>query len=82
MGKYGGTTPTEFGLSLNSICVNDSYCATGSDDGILRLWPLDFSTVFLEAGKCTNIITEDQGSAGQSSKDQTYIHRKICNGRR
>ncbi|XP_068672849.1 WD repeat-containing protein 90-like isoform X2 [Montipora foliosa] len=49
VGKYGGTTPTEFGLSLNSICVNDSYCATGSDDGILRLWPLDFSTVFLEA---------------------------------
>lgn len=51
VGKYGGTTPTEFGLGINSLCVNESFCATGSDDGILRLWPLDFSTVFLEAGK-------------------------------
>ncbi|CAH3162897.1 unnamed protein product [Porites lobata] len=49
VGKYGGTTPTEFGLGINSLCVNESFCATGSDDGILRLWPLDFSTVFLEA---------------------------------
>lgn len=47
--KYGGTTPTEFGIRLNSLCVNESFCATGSDDGFLRLWPLDFSTVFLEA---------------------------------
>lgn len=48
--KYGGTMLTEFGIRLNSLCVNDSFCATGSDDGFLRLWPLDFSTVFLEAG--------------------------------
>ena len=51
VGKYGGTTPTEFGIRLNSLYVNESFCATGSDDGFLRLWPLDFSTVFLEAGK-------------------------------
>ena len=50
VGKYGGTTPTEFGIGVNSLCVNESFCATGSDDGYLRLWPLDFSTVFLEAG--------------------------------
>ena len=49
--KYGGTTLNEFGIRLNSLCVNDSFCATGSDDGFLRLWPLDFSTVFLEAGQ-------------------------------
>ena len=55
VGKYGGTTPTEFGLGINSLCVNESFCATGSDDGILRLWPLDFSTVFLEAGNNINV---------------------------
>ncbi|XP_013926589.1 PREDICTED: WD repeat-containing protein 90-like [Thamnophis sirtalis] len=37
------------GISLNSICFSSSFCATASDDGYLRLWPLDFSEVFLEA---------------------------------
>ncbi|XP_065191135.1 WD repeat-containing protein 90-like isoform X2 [Sycon ciliatum] len=32
-----------------SICVNQAFAATGSADGFLRLWPLDFSHVFLEA---------------------------------
>ncbi|KAF3853462.1 hypothetical protein F7725_014150, partial [Dissostichus mawsoni] len=31
------------------ISVSSSFCATGSEDGFLRLWPLDFSAVFLEA---------------------------------
>ncbi|XP_048351372.1 WD repeat-containing protein 90 [Sphaerodactylus townsendi] len=37
------------GIALNSICLSSSFCATASDDGYLRLWPLDFSEVFLEA---------------------------------
>ncbi|XP_067859383.1 WD repeat-containing protein 90 isoform X3 [Heptranchias perlo] len=37
------------GIAINSISVSAAFCATGSDDGYLRLWPLDFSTVFLEA---------------------------------
>ncbi|XP_068614509.1 WD repeat-containing protein 90-like [Brachionichthys hirsutus] len=37
------------GIAINSISVSSSICCTGSDDGFLRLWPLDFSTVFLEA---------------------------------
>ena len=65
VGKYGGTTLTEFGLRLNSLSVNDSFCATGSDDGILRLWPLDFSTVFLEAGKQIDLHV-DKGSCTES----------------
>ena len=60
VGKYGGTTPTEFGIRLNSLYVNESFCATGSDDGFLRLWPLDFSTVFLEAGKYHVLNTKFQ----------------------
>ncbi|XP_075890586.1 WD repeat-containing protein 90 [Nelusetta ayraudi] len=36
-------------IAINSICVSSSFCCTGSEDGFLRLWPLDFSAVFLEA---------------------------------
>ncbi|XP_069761479.1 WD repeat-containing protein 90 isoform X2 [Narcine bancroftii] len=37
------------GIAINSISISAALCATGSDDGYLRLWPLDFSTVYLEA---------------------------------
>ncbi|XP_054849422.1 WD repeat-containing protein 90 isoform X2 [Eublepharis macularius] len=37
------------GIALNGICLSSSFCATASEDGYLRLWPLDFSEVFLEA---------------------------------
>lgn len=40
---------TGSGIAINSISISAAFCATGSDDGYLRLWPLDFSTVFLEA---------------------------------
>uniref|UniRef100_A0A3Q3VM96 Uncharacterized protein n=1 Tax=Mola mola TaxID=94237 RepID=A0A3Q3VM96_MOLML len=44
--KWALNTP---GIAINSISVCPSFCCTGSEDGFLRLWPLDFSTVFLEA---------------------------------
>ncbi|MED6241311.1 hypothetical protein ATANTOWER_008505 [Ataeniobius toweri] len=37
------------GVAINSISVSPSFCATGSEDGFLRLWTLDFSAVILEA---------------------------------
>ncbi|XP_018426891.1 PREDICTED: WD repeat-containing protein 90 [Nanorana parkeri] len=37
------------GIAINSLSISSTYCATGSEDGYLRLWPLDFSGVFLEA---------------------------------
>ncbi|XP_020567837.1 WD repeat-containing protein 90 isoform X2 [Oryzias latipes] len=37
------------GIAINSISVSSSFCATGCEDGFMRLWPLDFSAVFLEA---------------------------------
>ncbi|XP_061562423.1 WD repeat-containing protein 90 isoform X2 [Phycodurus eques] len=37
------------GIAINSLSVCSTFCATGSEDGFLRLWPLDFSNVFLEA---------------------------------
>ncbi|XP_060777132.1 WD repeat-containing protein 90 isoform X2 [Neoarius graeffei] len=43
------TLNTGPGIAVNSISVCSAFCATGSEDGFLRLWPLDFSSVFLEA---------------------------------
>ncbi|XP_041829959.1 WD repeat-containing protein 90 isoform X2 [Melanotaenia boesemani] len=43
------TFSTGPGIAINSISVSSSFCATGSEDGFLRLWPLDFSAIILEA---------------------------------
>ena len=48
-------SPTGVGIAINCMSVNQSFCVTGSEDGYLRLWPLDFSNVFLEAGTCLNL---------------------------
>ncbi|NWX47799.1 WDR90 protein, partial [Steatornis caripensis] len=37
------------GIAINSISVSSAFCATGSEDGYVRLWPLNFSAVVLEA---------------------------------
>lgn len=39
------------GISISSLSVSQARCAVGSEDGYLRLWPLDFSSVLLEAGR-------------------------------
>ena len=43
------------GIAINSMCVNEAFCVTGSDDGFLRLWPLDFKHVYLEAGRFRDV---------------------------
>ncbi|XP_045400730.1 WD repeat-containing protein 90 [Lemur catta] len=37
------------GVTISSLSVSPTLCAVGSEDGSLRLWPLDFSSVLLEA---------------------------------
>ncbi|MEJ1287549.1 WD repeat domain 90 [Cricetulus griseus] len=37
------------GIAISSLGVSTTTCAVGSEDGYLRLWPLDFSSVLLEA---------------------------------
>ncbi|XP_057384735.1 WD repeat-containing protein 90 [Balaenoptera acutorostrata] len=37
------------GIAISSLSVSQAKCAVGSEDGYLRLWPLDFSSVLLEA---------------------------------
>ena len=39
------------GVAINSLYLHEAFCVTGSEDGLLRLWPWDFSSVFLEAGE-------------------------------
>lgn len=36
-------------LKLNSLSVSDKFCVTGSEDGFVRVWPLDFGQVTMEA---------------------------------
>lgn len=41
---------TSGSVAITSLALHESYCVTGSDDGFLRLWPLDFSYVAMETG--------------------------------
>uniref|UniRef100_A0A8C5JQT2 WD repeat domain 90 n=1 Tax=Junco hyemalis TaxID=40217 RepID=A0A8C5JQT2_JUNHY len=45
-GNSSGRSP---GIAINSISMSSSFCATGSEDGYVRLWLLDFSAAVLEA---------------------------------
>ncbi|KAL0984331.1 hypothetical protein UPYG_G00140070 [Umbra pygmaea] len=67
------------GIAVNSISVSSAFCVTGSEDGFLRLWPLDFSTVFLEAeheGPVSFVSVSDDGlrvMAATSSGNLGYL---------
>lgn len=47
--KEKGTFRSGTGIAINAMSVNSAFCVTGSDDGVLRIWPLDFQSVFMEA---------------------------------
>ncbi|EFB17141.1 hypothetical protein PANDA_008932, partial [Ailuropoda melanoleuca] len=52
------------GISISSLSVSQAVCAMGSEDGYLRLWPLDFSSVLLEAeheGPVTSVCVSRDG---------------------
>jgi len=42
-----------------SLSVSAGFCVTGSEDQYLRVWPLDFSEYFLEAGHKGIVISLD-----------------------
>ncbi|XP_048030728.1 WD repeat-containing protein 90 isoform X2 [Megalobrama amblycephala] len=59
------TFNTGAGIAVNSISVCAEFCVTGSEDGFMRLWPLDFSSVFLEAeheGPVSLVCVSSDGS--------------------
>lgn len=43
------------GIAIISLSVSQATCAVGSVDGYLRLWPMDFSCVLLEAGRAKTV---------------------------
>ena len=38
------------GVAIVSIAIHGQFVATGSEDGFLRIWSTDFSTVTMETG--------------------------------
>lgn len=36
--------------AINSLVVHDGFVVTGSDDKLLRVWPMDFSDFLMEVG--------------------------------
>ena len=51
------------GVAINALCVHEAFCVTGSEDGLLRLWPLDFSSVFMEAGGPAPVLQSNSQEA-------------------
>ena len=53
---------------------------TGSEDGMLRVWPLDFSVVFMEAGESATVGMEFEYLA--LSSRSTYYACAVCTSSR
>ncbi|MCQ2816953.1 MAG: WD40 repeat domain-containing protein [archaeon] len=45
--------------AILSLAVNEAFCATGSQDGFLRLWPVDFSEFLIEAKHDSGVCSVD-----------------------
>ena len=45
--------------AILAIAVNEAFCATGSKDGYLRIWPVDFSEFLIEAKHDTGVCAVD-----------------------
>jgi len=43
------------GQTFHCLALHEAFCVTGSEDGILRVWPMDFSAVFMEARMCVRV---------------------------
>ena len=49
-------------MSINTLAFAEDCCITGSDDGVLRVWPLDFSTVLMETDVQEPVLCVDVAS--------------------
>ena len=57
--KLVQTVHENISVSLNSIAVLSEYCVSGSNDGKLRVWSLDFSSILLEVDHDSDVILVD-----------------------
>ena len=44
------------GVGVACLSLHEVFCITGSEDGYLRIWPRDFSSVFMEIGMQTSVV--------------------------
>ncbi|KAF0688280.1 Aste57867_20150 [Aphanomyces stellatus] len=49
---------------IRGLRVNEGFCVTGSDDGFLRVWPLDFTDFYLEAQHDAGVVALDLSPDG------------------
>ncbi|XP_044771184.1 WD repeat-containing protein 90 [Neomonachus schauinslandi] len=64
------------GICISSLSVSQALCAMGSEDGYLRLWPLDFSSVLLEAeheGPVTSVCISPDGQRVLSTTSSGHL---------
>ena len=54
--KLVQTVHGDVDFRINSIAVVDHYCVSGSSDGMLRIWPRDFTSVLLEVDHDSAVI--------------------------
>ncbi|XP_012515021.1 PREDICTED: WD repeat-containing protein 90 [Propithecus coquereli] len=64
------------GIAISSLSMSPALCAVGSEDGYLRLWPLDFSSVLLEAeheGPVSSVCVSPNGFRVLSATSTGYL---------
>ncbi|XP_063082284.1 WD repeat-containing protein 90 isoform X7 [Cavia porcellus] len=64
------------GITINSLSVSLTACAVGCEDGYLRLWPLDFSSVLLEAeheGPISSVCISPNGLCVLSTTSSSHL---------
>ncbi|KFO34771.1 WD repeat-containing protein 90 [Fukomys damarensis] len=64
------------GIAISSLSVSPTTCAVGCEDGYLRLWPLDFSSVLLEAeheGPISSVCMSPDGLRVLSATSSSHL---------
>ena len=47
---------TPGGVAITSLALHEGFVVTGSVDGFVRLWPIDFKHVTMETSSSLNVV--------------------------